>query len=49
MTRILTENNLRVGKFSSQGGPNKPFPDGSSDGDMKGSNAAILVEVARVS
>ena len=37
---------LSVAKYANQGGPNKPFPDGSAKGDLEGSNKAITVTVA---
>lgn len=37
---------LKVANYSSFGGPNKPFPDGSAKGDLFGKNKAISVEVA---
>lgn len=43
---ILINEALTVSRVSTFGGPNKPFPDGSSDGDMIGHNSVISVEVA---
>ena len=37
---------LSVMRYSTQGGPNKPFPDGSAEGDLRGNNGVLTAEVS---